>query len=448
MNILLVDDNVFVLEGLEAGIDYAALGIEQVFTARSMKEAVRLLTTEEILLVLTDIEMPNGTGLELLEWINQHKPDTVAIFCTSYADFDYAQKAVELHSFGYYLKPICYEELQELLERAVKEVATRRKQRENEQHGAYWEETWRSRKKLFWQEVLLAIDSFQEDELNLYAQSLHIPYTVDDSFALCLLQFEKGKNTMERFTKTLENFVLTNVWEELMQDSAFTLETILKYRSGMWVLVFYLTSMESGEKTVSYVVDRIVSYTARITHCLLNGYYGIRVLTQTRDVFLQMETLAQEEEGEIHNRVMDVDFSHGKSCTPQPMSREEIRRIVGKTKEYIDSHFCEMITREELGKVANFSAGYLEKIFKAEIGKSMGNYMIDKRIERARELLSEGKLNVSEVSVAVGYDNFTYFARLFKNRVGISPRCYRGSIIKKNKAIQDSDTEVPGTVGK
>ena len=64
MNILLVDDNVYVLEGLLAGIDYPSLGIGQVFTAKSMQEAVELLETEEIPLVLTDIEMPDGSGLQ------------------------------------------------------------------------------------------------------------------------------------------------------------------------------------------------------------------------------------------------------------------------------------------------------------------------------------------------------------------------------------------------
>ena len=94
MNILLVDDNIYTIRALKSGIDYNALGITGVYTARNMACAVEWLGKEEIPLVLTDIEMPNGTGLQLLEWINEHRPGIVTLFCTSYANFDYAQKAV------------------------------------------------------------------------------------------------------------------------------------------------------------------------------------------------------------------------------------------------------------------------------------------------------------------------------------------------------------------
>ena len=120
MNILLVDDNPYTIRALKNGIDYQKLGFEEVFTARNMKEAIAFMEKEEIAVVLTDIEMPNGTGLQLLEWINEHKEQTVTLFCTSYANFDYAKKAVELHSFDYYLKPIQYEDLQKILEKQWK----------------------------------------------------------------------------------------------------------------------------------------------------------------------------------------------------------------------------------------------------------------------------------------------------------------------------------------
>ncbi len=73
MKILLVDDNTYILQGLQAGIDYVALGITSVLTARNLSGAAALLEQENIPLVLTDIEMPGGTGLQLLEWINRYK---------------------------------------------------------------------------------------------------------------------------------------------------------------------------------------------------------------------------------------------------------------------------------------------------------------------------------------------------------------------------------------
>ena len=122
MKILLVDDNKYILESLQTGIDYESLGFDEVFVARSLKSAVAILEKEEIHAVLTDIEMPNGSGLELLEWMNENRPGIVTVFCTSYSDFNYAKKALELHSFEYYLKPVDYADLYKLLQRVVEET--------------------------------------------------------------------------------------------------------------------------------------------------------------------------------------------------------------------------------------------------------------------------------------------------------------------------------------
>lgn len=64
-------------------------------------------------------------------------------------------------------------------------------------------------------------------------------------------------------------------------------------------------------------------------------------------------------------------------------------------------------------------------MFKKETGSSLGSYIIERRMEKAKALLAEGKLTVSEVAFAVGYDNFTYFSRLFKNKVGVMPKEYK-----------------------
>ena len=111
--------------------------------------------------------------------------------------------------------------------------------------------------------------------------------------------------------------------------------------------------------------------------------------------------------------------------TGEPGEAQKAENAVSKVKQYIDEHFCENITRDTLGEIVYLSPGYLAATFKKITGSSLGSYIIEKRVERAKELLSEGSLTVSEVAFAVGYDNFTYFSRLFKNKVGIMPKEYK-----------------------
>lgn len=101
------------------------------------------------------------------------------------------------------------------------------------------------------------------------------------------------------------------------------------------------------------------------------------------------------------------------------------QNIVQKVMTYIDQHYGEMITREQLGIVACLNPTYLARIFKTETGKSMGNYILDERIKKAKLLLETSEMTISEVAQAVGYDNFSYFSKLFKDRTGMTPKEYR-----------------------
>lgn len=104
--------------------------------------------------------------------------------------------------------------------------------------------------------------------------------------------------------------------------------------------------------------------------------------------------------------------------------------IVKKIKEYIDCNLDKDITRESLAKSVFLNPDYLSRIFKKEIGESIGNYIISKRMETAKEYLEKTNEPVNAVAVKVGYDNFSYFSKVFKNYVGTTPKEYKANIKK------------------
>ena len=117
--ILLVDDEEFALRGIEQGVNWDAVGITRIYKTHNIKTAVRMLESYAIDIVLTDIEMPEGSGMELIRWVKENRPECVSIFYTCHADFAYAQEAVRLGAMDYLLKPVPYDELENLLQRAV-----------------------------------------------------------------------------------------------------------------------------------------------------------------------------------------------------------------------------------------------------------------------------------------------------------------------------------------
>ena len=122
MNICIVDDDRYVVEKIVEGMEWKRWEIEGVFTAYNIKQAKEILSTMEIDILLSDIEMPQGSGLELLKWVREQKLPVECIYLSSYAHFAYAQKALELHSKAYLLKPVSNKELASVLDDLVSQM--------------------------------------------------------------------------------------------------------------------------------------------------------------------------------------------------------------------------------------------------------------------------------------------------------------------------------------
>lgn len=129
-NVLIIDDEELAILGLEEGVDWERLGVEKVYKCHSKDTAIRMLGMYPVDIVITDIEMPNGSGLELIRWVKEHKPKIRSIFYTGHAEFSYAQDALRLGAEDYLLKPIPYEELEKILEDVEKKIAAEEKRLE------------------------------------------------------------------------------------------------------------------------------------------------------------------------------------------------------------------------------------------------------------------------------------------------------------------------------
>ncbi len=126
INLLIIDDEQIVIDMMRVTVDYAEFNIDNVYFANGMKEAQNIMKEKQIDIVLCDIEMPGGSGLDLILWINEHYPNTIKIILSAHNEFEFAQRAVALHCYAYMLKPATADVMAGLLPKAVKEVLNRR----------------------------------------------------------------------------------------------------------------------------------------------------------------------------------------------------------------------------------------------------------------------------------------------------------------------------------
>lgn len=122
MNVLVVDDQKEVVSGLINGLHWKDLKIDGVYHAYCPEEARHIFLTEQIEILLCDIEMPGENGLSLFRWVVKNFPQTECIFLTSHAEFSYAKEAISLGSFDYILQPARYEEIEASICRVRKKL--------------------------------------------------------------------------------------------------------------------------------------------------------------------------------------------------------------------------------------------------------------------------------------------------------------------------------------
>ena len=97
-------------------------------------------------------------------------------------------------------------------------------------------------------------------------------------------------------------------------------------------------------------------------------------------------------------------------------------------EQYINEHYAEDIDLDLLARVTYLNKYYLVHAFKNYKGISPINYLIDKRISCAKDLLEQTNYSVSKIAELVGFASQSYFSQAFKKDCGITPNQYRKSI--------------------
>lgn len=104
---------------------------------------------------------------------------------------------------------------------------------------------------------------------------------------------------------------------------------------------------------------------------------------------------------------------------------DDVTDITNAVKKYISHHISEEITRGDIAGALYLNEDYISRVFKKDTGMTISQYINQARIRRATELLTATELAVGDVAEAVGYSNFSYFSKIFRQYEGCSPREYK-----------------------
>lgn len=94
-------------------------------------------------------------------------------------------------------------------------------------------------------------------------------------------------------------------------------------------------------------------------------------------------------------------------------------------KRYLDANYAQNITLDSLAKAAHINKYYLSHSFTTFLGMSPINYLIQKRLEVARELLTSTNHSIAQIASSAGFASQSYFSQIFKKSMGLTPNQYR-----------------------
>jgi len=194
MNLLIVDDEEYILYGYVNGVDWASLGVTRVFGADRIGQARQIVETEEIHLILCDIEMPTQNGLQFAEWVLVEFPNIKIIFLTGHSSFQFAQQAIRLQCFDYLLKPVAVELLKETVASAIQLVQAERGKNDlflkSSTHYKQWEKQKPALIRRFWQDILDERTVNSRESMDEFFAEYDMPLHHDSAMIMVLVASE------------------------------------------------------------------------------------------------------------------------------------------------------------------------------------------------------------------------------------------------------------------
>lgn len=419
MNILIVDDLTFVVESLKNGIDWEKIGISGIFKAGSAAEAKLLITNFNIDIMLTDIEMPGENGLELVRWIKENNYDICSIFLTSHADFSYVQTALRLGGFDYIMQPVRYQDVEDVVLRAICEVKKNRK-------FGHLEQAWNQlleRKSIFLDAILRQFrihDYYAAEvitgqllsalEMERDQVILHGLLAISEEFKMSFHQ--KTESPAEKIASVLENSFDENIVKVFVSHS---------YEEGIYLLTIFDKSIYDEalfKKMIHHFYTSILDLFA--AECVLYVSVGIHHIDQTgmrelADTFMKTCNIHEKKYCQI---IWDVR-------SEEQQNTEYKNEVLAKAINYIQTHIGENITRTEVAACVGLSEEYFSKFFKQYLSCSFKEYVIEEKMKVARSLLANSELPVSLIAAKLGFINFSHFSKTFKKVMESTPQEYR-----------------------
>lgn len=398
--ILIVDDEPHVVDAIRGILEQEPEVDLEIHTAFRGQQALKLCQQYPISLLITDIRMPDMSGLELARQVRQLTPDCNVILLTAYSDFTYAYEGIQLHASDYILKT---EDKQIIRSRIFKILGTM----EQELRHRSWLESARESNPIsdrLCKKLLMPQRSSQQEE------AFTLLGFRETGFPLLLMTAKTPSNIpiqAEILQKSLMRCLpgrITHLCASIISENICSLVLSLDPKgyaiTGTWLMV---------------TMERIQAmYTATTqAECAILYSYPIDNLDQLSGKY------------QIAARYLEAERFDACVKVISDVKKESPLVTIHFVKRYVKEHLNQDLSLSQISVVTGYNPTYLSRLFKEQTGETLNRYISRKRMEYIARLMRDPQISMQQIMDAAGFTTRSYFNQFVKKETGLTPKQYR-----------------------
>ena len=421
--VLLVDDEYMITEGLKRLIPFDKWDMEVVATANHADDALDYVREHPVDIVVSDVNMPDKTGLEMIGEMKELLPNAYYILLSGYQEFDYVKKALNLNVVDYLVKPVDKVELERLLEKIASQLGEKSHEPEilSQQLDEEAFKTHLSQKENWW------IGLSKEKQGNFV-----IPYYVlgqdwqivlaDQEFeGLLVMPFEAPyQSNFEKWKRDIEK---TLFYGSVNLDQS---ESLFSYYEPIYRVII--------QGNLQQIIDELTLLEKIVLENTPRVSITKQLFTQfVMDVFHLFEHLKADDMTDIVKNIHAITtfedlVAYTKETLTSFFGQYRMNENVVSVLEFIGRDYKKELSLKDISKDLFINPVYLGQLIKKETNSTFAELLNKQRIKAAQQLLLSTNDSIEDICYTVGYSNVGYFYKVFRKLCGKSPKAYRKQV--------------------
>jgi two-component system response regulator YesN len=484
--ILIVDDEELIRNGLKVMVERYKEDYYDITTCHDGISAKEQIKENYFDIIITDIRMPNLTGIELIKDIRNKGLNTSIVIVSGYDSFNYASEALKCGAKAYLLKPIKRNELYDTLESIEEDIEL--KNTTNVEKINY----------------ILFNEKISSKDINKILNNIRQEFLYDKF--TCFVTRMKNKDSKEKLYSYIndDKTILFNDYKGnlvIFSNSEKEVKKIIKDSNELSDLSIGMSSegkgiddirksyeeaLRSYEYRVFYEEKHIINYSELEIKSRKNtidenfleniknsiGLDRIEDINNTLNSIVDVNNLSQydlqyilefnrnivgtirdiSERINIEDNLLKENINKLSSIYNFENINIFIRRLkevlyelngellvinsksssnnaLIKAVDYINNNFNKQINLAVVANYVSMNYTYFSEMFKEYTGDSFVNYLKKIRVEEAKKLLTNPEYKIYQIATEVGYDDPKHFSKIFKKITGVTPNEYRNNVL-------------------